>query len=346
MIRTMGVREKNSCAGSIEGESMWKKKRITSVVLGVSVTITSALPTVPVYAMNGKTEKEALMEQDSRKKLSTPSDAELDEEGLFPGDELLEDDLGNATPSDAELEEDLNMDEALLATASNMQEINHLAVHPGELPEVDGVEWEEGVTEKDFEDPYDTVTISSIDGNEYKVEVVPDDLVYFIDSGAGESTPAYEAVAALVKLENHAADQEFTGDNGWGYTGKDNDYQSNPDISDKNDTGFYGKNPPNNPVSYILPLEAGTYKVTSSHKDWWNMDRPMSIRVKYGDTVLDAGTLNGNGINEFVFTLDEAQDVTYEINNTGNQGAVVSWVAVEESEVEVWDHGTIINFRK
>ncbi len=316
---------------------MWKKKRITSVVLGVSVTITSALPTVPVYAMNGKTEKEALMEQDSRKKLSTPSDAELDEEGLFPGDELLEDDLGNATPSDAELEEDLNMDEALLATASNMQEINHLAVHPGELPEVDGVEWEEGVTEKDFEDPYDTVTISSIDGNEYKVEVVPDDLVYFIDSGAGESTPAYEAVAALVKLENHAADQEFTGDNGWGYTGKDNDYQSNPDISDKNDTGFYGKNPPNNPVSYILPLEAGTYKVTSSHKDWWNMDRPMSIRVKYGDTVLDAGTLNGNGINEFVFTLDEAQDVTYEINNTGNQGAVVSWVAVEESEVEVWE---------
>ena len=35
---------------------MWKKKRITSVVLGVSVTITSVLPAMPAYAVDaGKT---------------------------------------------------------------------------------------------------------------------------------------------------------------------------------------------------------------------------------------------------------------------------------------------------
>ena len=52
------------------------------------------------------------------------------------------------------------------------------------------------------------------------------------------------------------------------------------------------------------------------------MDRPMSISIKYGDTVLDARTLNGNGVNEFVFTLESDQDVTYELNNTANQGSV------------------------
>ena len=67
------------------------------------------------------------------------------------------------------------------------------------------------------------------------------------------------------------------------------------------------------------------------------MNRPMSISIKYGDTVLDAGTLNGNGVNEFVFTLESDQDVTYELNNTANQGSVVSWIAVEESEEEEWE---------
>lgn len=106
--------------------------------------------------------------------------------------------MEKATPSDAELEEELNLEEVPLATGANAEENRHLAVYPGQVPEVDGVEWEDGVTGKDFKDPYDTVTISSAEGEEYKVEVVPDDLVYFIDSGAGESTPAFEAVRDLI----------------------------------------------------------------------------------------------------------------------------------------------------
>ena len=176
-----------------------------------------------------------------------------------------------------------------------------------------------------------------MEGETYKVEVVPKDIVYFIDSGAGESTPAYEAVAQIAgNLGNDAADAEWTEERGWGYTGKDKD-KGNSDIENKDDTGFYGHNASNNPVSYILPLEAGTYKITSCHKDWWNMDRPMQIKISYGDTVLNAGTLNGSGINEYVFTLDQPEEVRYEINNTGNQGSIISWLAVEEADAEEVD---------
>ena len=191
---------------------MWKKKRITSVVLGVSVTITSVLPAMPAYAVDAGAAGKNLTGQSSHEKagkVSTPSDAEL-EEDIWTDDEPLENDLEKATPSDAELEEELNLEEVPLATGSNAEENRHLAVYPGQVPEVDGVEWEDGVTGKDFKDPYDTVTISSAEGEEYKVEVVPDDLVYFIDSGAGESTPAFEAVRDLIPdLKNDAADQAY-----------------------------------------------------------------------------------------------------------------------------------------
>ena len=86
---------------------MWKKKRITSVVLGVSVTITSVLPAMPAYAVDAGAAGKALTGQSSHEKagkVSTPSDAEL-EEDVWTDDEPLENDLEKATPSDAELEE-------------------------------------------------------------------------------------------------------------------------------------------------------------------------------------------------------------------------------------------------
>ena len=53
--------------------------------------------------------------------------------------------------------------------------------------------------------------------------------------------------------------------------------------------------------------------------------------------MLNAGTLNGSGINEYVFTLDQPEEVRYEINNTGNQGSIISWLAVEEADAEEVD---------
>ena len=151
-----------------------------------------------------------------------------------------------ATPSDAEEMEEQNQEKPKpgkvpTATMSNAeQQQNHLAVFTGEIPEAEGVEWDETVTADDFEKPYSTVTIKSVEGETYKVEVVPKDIVYFIDSGAGESTPAYEAVAQITgNLGNDAADAEWTEERGWGYTGKDKD-KGNSNTEDKDDTGFYG----------------------------------------------------------------------------------------------------------
>ena len=62
---------------------MWKKKRITSVVLGVSVTITSVLPAMPAYAVDAGAAGKNLTGQSSHEKagtVSTPSDAELEED--------------------------------------------------------------------------------------------------------------------------------------------------------------------------------------------------------------------------------------------------------------------------
>lgn len=47
---------------------MWKKKRITSVVLGVSVTITSVLPAMPAYAVDAGAAGKTLTGQSSHEK--------------------------------------------------------------------------------------------------------------------------------------------------------------------------------------------------------------------------------------------------------------------------------------
>jgi len=68
---------------------MWKKKRIASVVLGVSVTLTSVMPAVPAYAVNGKQTQETERTSFKRaKNLSTPSDAEEES----PAEDTGEDD--------------------------------------------------------------------------------------------------------------------------------------------------------------------------------------------------------------------------------------------------------------
>ena len=74
---------------------MWKKKRIASVVLGVSVTLTSVMPAVPAYAVNGKQTQETERTSFKRaKNLSTPSDAEEEfEDEEFEDEELPEEDF-------------------------------------------------------------------------------------------------------------------------------------------------------------------------------------------------------------------------------------------------------------
>lgn len=208
----------------------------------------------------------------------------------------------------------------------------HLAVFAGDVPDI---ETEKPLDAKDFKKTYSTVKVTAKDGTEYQVEVIPRNLVYFVDSAAGDTSPAYEAVAAEADtLKNDTADAEWSDGAEWGYEG-DVKVKSNTDPKDKSDTGFYGAaNAANHPISYHFTLDAGTYKITSYHKEWWSQTRPMSMTVSYGDTELKAGNLTASGTNEFTFTLEEAQEITYTINNTGSQAPVVSWIGIAQVEKE------------
>lgn len=175
---------------------MWKKKRIASMVLGVSVTLTSVMPAAPAYAVNNRQTQETETGRTSFKRvknLSTPSDAEFEEEledefeeeefedefeedefedeefdeEEFEDEEIVDKEEILSTPSDAEEMEEQKLEKpgslkAPTATLSEAEQQTHLAVFTGEIPEVGGVEWDETVTADDFEKPYSTVTIKSV----------------------------------------------------------------------------------------------------------------------------------------------------------------------------------------
>ena len=88
------------------------------------------------------------------------------------------------------------------------------------------------MTANTFAEPYATVTAKDKAGNEYTVEVIPADTVYFIDSVAAtgndemdnvQSTAAYAAAKALLgdQLLNGKSDQFYQGDATWGLVDTD-----------------------------------------------------------------------------------------------------------------------------
>ncbi|TCM97871.1 S-layer family protein [Paenibacillus sp. BK033] len=216
------------------------------------------------------------------------------------------------------------------------------------------VHWLNNTPER-FSTPYSSVQVTGeiVGGNNLsinvQVEVVPDNLVYFLDPGVSDSTttPPYNAVKTLVgdSLLNNAADQPSTGDTVWGHTPTDTNYKYKAIsgavvATNKSQTGVYGSDTMNNPLGYVLPLTAGDYTITSFHRDWWNnTNRTMDITLSYKDadnnvvalpvrTGLIAGP-DGTTVT-YDFTLPVDSTVTYSINNTytGNQAALISYLGV------------------
>ena len=215
----------------------------------------------------------------------------------------------------------------------------HIAAYAGTLPE--GVEWAEGVTAETFATAYSTVKALAAVGTEYTVEVVPEGLVYFIDSKDfkenSESKP-YNAVKALVGegLLNDKYDQQSDGAV-WGLVG--GSQAKGTDASNENDkdySGLYGtENKTGNTLVYAIPLSAGEYTLTSLHREWWN-SRGMKATVKVGSRTVDAGqfsiTNGGEDYRNVVsFTVEGDNMVTYTIAATGNNAPAISWLAVEKT---------------
>ena len=176
-------------------------------------------------------------------------------------------------------------------------------------------------------------------------EVIPGDTLYFIDSVSGKITDVAGGTTETYKLYkkalggllmNDAFDQFKTDATTWGLVDTDAGTKGYSSTADKTATGIYGHdNKAGETLTYALTLPAGTYTLTSAHREWWGMTRPMTAVVTdtEGNALSDTADLNLSGssgdiINKADFTLDKEQVVYYTVTATGTQAPVISWLAV------------------
>ena len=230
----------------------------------------------------------------------------------------------------------------------------HIATYVNTVPA--GITWVEGVTEATFDTAWETVTASAADGTEYTVEVVPEGAVYFVDSYCGNmtdvgSTEPFDAIHTLADstLLNDRYDQFKTQDTTWGLLETDARTKSaNGNEASKDYTGIYGADATGATLTYQFALEAGSYTVTSFHREWWSVgpdkdDRAIEVQLTDTDgTVLGTTSKTFTAIDQgftstIDFTLTEAQTVTLTTKSTTNQAPAISWIgiapAVEEDPV-------------
>ena len=193
-----------------------------------------------------------------------------------------------------------------------------------------------------FSKSYSVVTAKAADGTSYTVEVVPEGIVYFIDNVTSDfsetTTEPYEAVKTLAgdQLINKVYDQQKTADTAWGLVDTDATTKKyNNTTTDKTTTGIYGNNAIGETLSYDLYLEAGTYTITSGHREWWDKTRPMDVLLKTdaGETTIGSVSVSKSVKTaqfSYTFTLDTAQTVTYTLKSTAKQAPVLSWLGVSK----------------
>ena len=201
------------------------------------------------------------------------------------------------------------------------------------LPEEVGgeaVTWPE-VNADEFTELYSVaeVTGAYADGTEITayVEIVPNDIVYFIDSGTGEdwkrtmkgtddegkartlTSLSYQAVKELAgdDLLNNVSDQAYdAGEDTWGYgfetggnradpiqsySNNNTAVEDNSDVTDKYAVGLRASN--NTNFEYYLTLDAGTYTLTTGFHEFFNGNHKRNMKP----TITDAE--DGTAIAEF-----------------------------------------------
>lgn len=243
-----------------------------------------------------------------------------------------------------------------------IQEIGKTVTYVGKMPQLQemvsvktlsgeeaqaNVSWQ--CTEADFAEAFKTVTVTGNVENsdltvEAVVEVIPQNLVYFIDCGTIDSgSNAYDAVADVVTLKNAKSDQVYDGTNGWGVSGTYHGY-TGESTTDKFLTGYYADNKSTNPIIYTIPLEAGTYDVTVQSHEWWNGPRTMNIEATYqnadGESVtvmiaenVKVSSSSRNAINTAELALDAA--TTVEIHaylSNGTEAPAITFVGIAKKD--------------
>lgn len=187
-----------------------------------------------------------------------------------------------------------------------------------------------------------------------EILAVPENVVYLVDANVPTAENSadftrFKANGNASSLKNTVPDQPYT-TGSWGYTGVlKTDLEAKGVVESlkgtKSHTGYYGKN--SKPITYKLPLEAGTYIVTGEFAEWWGMQRSVDLKVTYKtkDNQTKTDTLDtsvlGNGINtdtaEGSFTIESDQEITlsFEKHSPTGEEAVLSGFTVLKTEEEL-----------
>lgn len=188
------------------------------------------------------------------------------------------------------------------------------------------------------------------------IEVIPKDLIYFIDSAAleKEDSTYYSLVNEKVGgLKNEVPDQPYE-ESSWGYV---NDGQIGGSMGSESDSrgksGWWAST--DQEIIYKLPLEAGTYQFDSGFYEWWSVTRPLETYLVYqdldGQTVsASLGKITISKAQEYILAPETAleiptdQTVEFRVKKTGSSDPVISWLAVnavtEDDDTDEPDYQT------
>lgn len=169
-------------------------------------------------------------------------------------------------------------------------------------------------------------------GVSQKVQIVPENVLYFIDCGWPASVQ-HEGLHKAVGLKNTPADKAYE-EGSWGYLMNASAYGG----SDSYTNGWY--DPSGDKIQYKLPMEAGTYTVTFGFHDWWYNDfaaRPMNLKAYVGDKAVDLGTC-GTKDDPKKFsvskqlTVDANAEVMLSVERGSQDAPILSWISIQSSQ--------------
>lgn len=240
-------------------------------------------------------------------------------------------------------EAEVEMPSTLITAKGNVPELPNTVLVQGEEKEVT---WK-SVAKKDFDTPWTSVKVKGT-VEEVKipvsvnVEIIPDNLVYFIDSGVHdrEESSYYCAIEEAVSgLKNEVPDKLYEEDS-WGYAEADDlggPMESGSDSRAK--TGWWAKS--GKEINYKLPLEAGKYQFTSGYYEWWWVNRAIEAYVVYKDAdgqeiTSSLGKITLSKPEESILypkaeiEIPVDQTVEFRVKKTGGSDPIISWVAVNQ----------------
>ena len=177
------------------------------------------------------------------------------------------------------------------------------------------------------------------------VEVIPEDLEYFIDCGtASADSAAYDAVKDAADLKNEVSDQLYSQGSKWGVVAGYDNYYRDAAVTDKFETGYYGKNTAGkeNGYAYKLTLDQGIYNIMVASHEWWTGPRTTIVSASYTDAQSQNVTSSiSDGISVYTSVKNSADngtlvvtkdntEVTLNIYASTDAGATVSFIGVNK----------------